>query len=113
MGSPAILAGVLMAVSRSLTRWMRRCAAAFPHPRTRGVRRLQEDRTMTMLPADCKPIRNEPPADQSSRLERILRIFSVLTMVLTIPQVLSIWVGGNAGGVSLVSWGAYFCSACL
>ena len=68
---------------------------------------------MTMLPADCKPIRNEPPAGQSSRLERILRMFSVLTMLLTIPQVLSIWVGGNAGGVSLVSWSAYLCSACL
>jgi hypothetical protein len=27
--------------------------------------------------------------------------------------VLTIWVGGNAGGVSLLSWAAYLFSACL
>ena len=68
---------------------------------------------MTMLPADCSAIRNESLAGPSSVLERTLRVFSVLTMLLTIPQVLTIWLNGNASGVSLVSWGAYLCSACL
>jgi uncharacterized protein with PQ loop repeat len=34
-------------------------------------------------------------------------------MVMTIPQVLTIWVGHNANGVSLASWGAYLASAGL
>jgi uncharacterized protein with PQ loop repeat len=38
---------------------------------------------------------------------------SVVTMVMTIPQVLTIWVGHNANGVSLASWGAYLASAGL
>jgi uncharacterized protein with PQ loop repeat len=34
-------------------------------------------------------------------------------MVMTVPQVVTIWIGRNAAGVSLVSWGAYLISACL
>jgi uncharacterized protein with PQ loop repeat len=38
---------------------------------------------------------------------------SVFTMVMTIPQVLTIWVGQQAAGVSLLSWSAYLASAIL
>jgi len=38
---------------------------------------------------------------------------SVFTMVMTIPQVLTIWVGQQAAGVSLLSWAAYLASAIL
>lgn len=38
---------------------------------------------------------------------------SVVTMVMTVPQVLAIWVGHSAGGVSLASWLAYLAGACL
>ena len=48
-----------------------------------------------------------------TKLERILRILSVVTMLMTVPQVLTIWVGGDAGGVSLLSWASYLFSACL
>ena len=68
---------------------------------------------MTMLPADCSAVtapRDSPPA---AGLERVLRVFSVLTMLMTVPQVLAIWVGGTAGGVSLISWISYLLSACL
>jgi len=34
-------------------------------------------------------------------------------MLMTIPQVLTIWIGHNASGVSLASWSAYLASACL
>jgi uncharacterized protein with PQ loop repeat len=34
-------------------------------------------------------------------------------MVMTIPQVLTIWVGHEAAGVSIVSWSAYLLSALL
>ena len=62
---------------------------------------------MTMLPA-------EAPRDLPvSALEKVLRGLSVFTMLMTVPQVLTIWVGGNAAGVSLASWLAYLLSACL
>jgi hypothetical protein len=38
---------------------------------------------------------------------------SVFTMLMTVPQVATIWVGHQAGGVSLLSWGAYLVSAVL
>ena len=34
-------------------------------------------------------------------------------MLMTIPQVLTIWVGHQAAGVSLLSWCAYLVSAVL
>jgi uncharacterized protein with PQ loop repeat len=46
-------------------------------------------------------------------LERILRLLSVFTLLMTVPQVLTIWVGHNASGVSLLSWVSYLFSACL
>ena len=52
-----------------------------------------------------------PPAP--STLEKALRVLSVVTMLMTIPQVLIIWVSHNASGVSLASWSAYLASACL
>jgi uncharacterized protein with PQ loop repeat len=38
---------------------------------------------------------------------------SIATMLMTIPQVLTIWVGQDAAGVSVVSWSAYLVSAVL
>jgi hypothetical protein len=32
---------------------------------------------------------------------------------MTVPQVLAIWVGHQAAGVSILSWSAYFASALL
>jgi uncharacterized protein with PQ loop repeat len=34
-------------------------------------------------------------------------------MVMTIPQVVTIWMSQNASGVSVASWSAYLASACL
>lgn len=65
---------------------------------------------MTMLPADASCLTSPQPV---SGLERVLRGLSVFTMLMTVPQVWTIWVGHNAGGVSLVSWLAYLLAACL
>jgi uncharacterized protein with PQ loop repeat len=46
-------------------------------------------------------------------LRRILGGMSVFTMLMTIPQVLTIWIGHQAAGVSLLSWSAYLVSAVL
>ena len=46
-------------------------------------------------------------------LRRLLGGMSVFTMLMTIPQVLAIWVGHQAAGVSILSWTAYLASAVL
>lgn len=57
------------------------------------------------------------PAGVASRsetmLSRVLGGMSVFTMLMTLPQVLTIWVGHQAAGVSVLSWSAYLLSAIL
>ena len=57
------------------------------------------------------------PAGVGSRsatvFSRVLGAMSVFTMLMTVPQVLTIWVDHQAAGVSVVSWSAYFLSAIL
>lgn len=52
-------------------------------------------------------------ADSRSNLDRVLGFMSVFTMLMTVPQVLTIWIGHQAAGVSVVSWSAYLLSAIL
>ena len=68
---------------------------------------------MTMLPADWAAVTVAPGAPAPSALEKFLRALSVVTMLMTVPQVVVVWVGRDAGGVSLLSWAAYLFSACL
>lgn len=57
------------------------------------------------------------PAVQPAQSEKMLRAalggMSIFTMVMTIPQVLTIWVNHQAAGVSILSWSAYLFSAVL
>ena len=46
-------------------------------------------------------------------LRRVLAGMSVLTLLMSIPQALTIWVGHHAAGVSIVTWSTYFASALL
>jgi uncharacterized protein with PQ loop repeat len=46
-------------------------------------------------------------------LRRALGGMSVFTIVMTVPQVWTIWIGHQAAGVSIVSWSAYLLSALL
>jgi uncharacterized protein with PQ loop repeat len=66
-----------------------------------------------MLPADAAGAGNSPGPSSASLLEKVLRGLSVFTMLMTVPQVLTVWIGRDAGGVSLASWLAYLVSACL
>jgi uncharacterized protein with PQ loop repeat len=68
---------------------------------------------MPMVPPNCAAIVKPPDSPPLGGLEKILRVLSVFTMLMTVPQVLTIWVGRDAGGVSLVSWISYLFSACL
>jgi uncharacterized protein with PQ loop repeat len=46
-------------------------------------------------------------------MSRLLGSMSIFTMLMTLPQVVTIWVGHQAAGVSLWSWSAYLVSAVL
>lgn len=57
------------------------------------------------------------PAARGSGSDTVLRRslggMSIFTMLMTIPQVLTLWVGHQAARVSILSWSAYFASAVL
>jgi uncharacterized protein with PQ loop repeat len=46
-------------------------------------------------------------------VRKLLGGMSIFTLLMTVPQVLTIWVGKQAAGVSAWSWGAYLLSALL
>ncbi len=46
-------------------------------------------------------------------LNRLLGVMSIVTMVMTVPQVWIIWVDRQTAGASLLSWSAYLASALL
>ena len=46
-------------------------------------------------------------------LRRALGAMSVFTIVMTAPQIWTIWVAHQAAGVSVLSWSAYLLSAIL
>jgi uncharacterized protein with PQ loop repeat len=46
-------------------------------------------------------------------LRRLLGGMSIFTLLMTVPQILTIWVGHQAAGVSVRSWSAYLLSAVL
>jgi uncharacterized protein with PQ loop repeat len=68
---------------------------------------------MTMLPPDGRAIARSDGPQPVSGLERTLRALSILTMLMTVPQVVTVWTGPSVEGVSLVSWLSYLVSACL
>jgi uncharacterized protein with PQ loop repeat len=68
---------------------------------------------MTMPLHDCSPVAGPDRPAAPGGLERLLRAVSIATMLMTVPQVLAIWIGRDAGAVSLVAWIAYLLSACL
>jgi uncharacterized protein with PQ loop repeat len=53
------------------------------------------------------------PGDNDPLLRKLLGGMSIFTLLMTVPQVLMIWVGRQAAGVSVWSWGAYLLSALL
>jgi uncharacterized protein with PQ loop repeat len=53
------------------------------------------------------------PPGAATPLRRLVGAMSVVTMLMTIPQVAIIWVGHQAAGVSLPTWATYLFSAFL
>jgi uncharacterized protein with PQ loop repeat len=46
-------------------------------------------------------------------LRRALGAMSLFTIVMTVPQIWTIWIHQQAAGVSVISWSAYLVSAVL
>jgi len=46
-------------------------------------------------------------------LRRLTGGMSIFTLLMTVPQVWTIWIGREAAGVSVASWSAYLLSALL
>ena len=46
-------------------------------------------------------------------LRRALGAMSVFTILMTVPQIWTIWIGHHAAGVSAATWSAYLVSALL
>jgi uncharacterized protein with PQ loop repeat len=57
------------------------------------------------------PFSEDSPS--ANRLATVMRLFSVITMLMTVPQVVTVWKGPAVSGVSLPTWLTYFLSAFL
>jgi uncharacterized protein with PQ loop repeat len=64
-----------------------------------------------MAPHPTPPAAHVPISD--TFLRRALGGMSIFTLVMTLPQVWSVWVEQQAAGVSVISWSAYLLSALL
>src|SRR5215470_8673533 len=65
------------------------------------------------MPMQPNPLHPVQMFDSEKVLRRLLGGLSLFTMLMTIPQVMTIWVGRQAAGVALLSWSAYLVSAVL
>jgi uncharacterized protein with PQ loop repeat len=66
-----------------------------------------------MAPDPMNPAGHTVSSESERVLRRILGGMSLFTMLMTVPQVLTIWVGHQAAGVSVISWSAYLLSAII
>jgi uncharacterized protein with PQ loop repeat len=48
-----------------------------------------------------------------SPVAKLLPFISIATMVMTLPQIWTVWVERQVAGVSLLAWGTYLLGACL
>ena len=68
---------------------------------------------MTMVHPGGPAVQDLKDLHSARGLGKVLRGFSVLTMLMTVPQVVTVWAGAAVGGVSLVTWLSYLLSAVL
>jgi len=63
-----------------------------------------------MMPCDGRSVCRENSAPPPTPLEKALRVMSVVTMLMSVPQAVSVWTG-DARGVSALTWATYLISA--
>lgn len=64
-----------------------------------------------MLPCDGPTVRPPKDAPPQTLLEKSLRAGAVVTMLMTLPQVWSLWTTSGPTDLSLVSWITYLASS--
>ena len=64
-----------------------------------------------MLPCDGPAVCKQGHDHSRTALEGTLRILAVVTMVMTIPQVIAVWTQPTTSGYALVSWLTYLVSS--
>ena len=64
-----------------------------------------------MLPCDGPAVCKQDRDPSRTTLEGTLRILAVVTMVMTIPQVIAVWTQPTGSGFALVSWLTYLVSS--
>jgi len=53
-----------------------------------------------------------PHPDKFKRImDKLIYVVGVVGPIMTIPQLMKIWIDKNASGVSAISWGAYLITA--
>jgi uncharacterized protein with PQ loop repeat len=65
---------------------------------------------MSVMPCDGRSVCPTPEAPPPTKLEKALRVLSVVTMLMSIPQAVSVWTEGGTG-VSALTWLTYLVSA--
>jgi uncharacterized protein with PQ loop repeat len=55
-------------------------------------------------------MQGHPHAHPATAYDKFLRVLGIATILLTIPQAVSVWTMG-AAGLSLVTWAAYLAAA--
>jgi len=63
-----------------------------------------------MLPSDGRTVCPPSGAPPPTALEKALRVLSVVTMLMSVPQAVTVWTG-SATGVSALTWLTYLVSA--
>ena len=63
------------------------------------------------MPPNPTPPSSGSTLHPKSVMHRILGSLSIFTLLMTIPQVLAIWISHQAAGVSALSWSAYLITA--
>lgn len=49
-----------------------------------------------------------PHPDRQKRIaDKMVYLASILTPVMTLPQVYNVWINGNVKGISVIAWGFY------
>lgn len=61
---------------------------------------------------DHGPGASQAAAAPDSPVAKILPFVSVATMVMTLPQIWTVWVDRQVAGVSMLSWGHAILGAC-
>jgi uncharacterized protein with PQ loop repeat len=84
-----------------------------PSARHGDRHRVALESTGSSEPADCAPDTAAHATAPTAGLQNFLRVVSVVTMLMAVPQVLVNWIGRNAGDASLLHWAAYLFCACL